>query len=192
MPDTLFEKEKSALGRLFKLVRDRAAGEAAVAAAFRDAADDAEREVQKARRQVAAARNKARSEIDEAYQQAVADLGAKYAGMQTATVKKRADAVRAAEDKFAAATEKAKAEYQERLWTLDSLLEAGEKEAEDHRLKLRRQAEQARKQVEATWARVEPGLHRVGLDRDDVAFRADRLPPPTDTDPEGKLEKCLE
>src|SRR5438874_857767 len=103
MTDTLFDRERTALARLRTLVRDRAAGEASIAAAYQTAADEAEREVSKARRLVATARNKAQNEIDEKYQQTVADLGAKYAGMQTAAARKRAETIRDAEDRFAVA-----------------------------------------------------------------------------------------
>ena len=192
MADSLFARERDALGRLLMLVRRRAEGEAAVATAYQAAAGEAEKDVQKARRQTAAARKKARDEVDEAYQQTVADVGAKYTGRQNAAARQRAETVRAAQDRFAATVEKTNAEYQDRLWTLDSLLEAGEKEAEDLRQKLRRQADTARKRIDEAWDRVTPTLDRVGLDRDDVAFSPDQLPPPTETDPEGKLEKCLE
>jgi hypothetical protein len=192
MTDHLFDRERTALSRLITLVRDRAAGEASIAATYQAADDDAEREVNRARRQIDASRKKAQNEIDDRYQQTVADLGAKYAGMQTAAARKRAETVRDAEDRCAVAVEKANTEYQDRLWTLDSLLEAGEKEADDFRIKLNRQAEGARKKGEALWGRVLPTLARVGTDREEMEFAQSKLPPPTETDPEGKVEKCLE
>jgi hypothetical protein len=192
MPDTLFDRERAALARLLALVRDRAEGENRIAAAHQEAAADAEREVQKGRRQVTHARKKAEDELEAARQQAAADIAAKYAGRQTAADRRRAEAVRGAEENFERTDEKLRTGYQERLWTLDSLFEAGEKEADDQLQKFLRTAEAGRKRVDAAWEAVAPLLARVGLDRDEVAFDQGRLPPPTPTDPEGKLQKCLE
>lgn len=192
MDDSLFAREVSTLMHLKSLVQERAVRETEIAQTYQTAADALEREWNKLRRAFTTARQKELSQIDDAYQQQVADIAAKYSGLLNACARHRAEAIRKAEDDFAVNLEQTNTEYQDRLWTLDSLLEAGEKEAKDERVKLHRMAESARKTAEATWQRIEPTLLRVGLEREDVIFPERNLPRPIQTDPEGKLERCLE
>jgi S-DNA-T family DNA segregation ATPase FtsK/SpoIIIE len=192
MSESLFDRERTALDRLLGLIQARAKGESEIAAAYETGADEIEKEIQKLRRQVAAGRKAARDAVDDAYQQRVAEMGAKYAGRQTAADTTRDESRRKAEDKFQDGDQKTRTKYQDRLWTIDSLVEAAEKEASDHHQKLVRQAESARKKFAETWAIVDPALAHVGLEKKDVEFPPERLPSPTPTDPEGKLQSCVE
>lgn len=192
MPEPLFDRERSALERLLNLIQDRARGEMEIAAAYEAGADEVEKEIQRTRRQLAAGRKNARDAVDEVYQQQVAEIAAKYAARQNAADTNRAEALKSVEDKFQDNDQKTRTKYQDRLWTIDSLVEAAEKEANDHHQKLVRQAESALKKFASTWTSVQPALERVGLTQSDVEFPAERLPSPTPTDPEGKLQSCIE
>ena len=179
MPDTLYDRERTALSTLLALVRDRADAEARVGELHRQAADEAEKEVQKARRKTAADRKKAKDDATDAHHAAAADIAAKYAGRQTAADRKRAEMVRAAEDTFERTDEKLRTAYKDRLWTIDSLFEAGEKEADDQMQKLVRQAETGHKRIAANWDEIAPHLTRVGWRRRTSSTRrtACRRPP---------------
>ncbi len=192
MSESLFDRERSALDRLLGLIHDRAKGETEIAAAYEAGADEIEKEIQKIRRQVAAGRKAARDAVDEAHQQRFADMSGRYAARQSAADTTRDEAIRKVEDRFQDSDQKTRTKYQDRLWTIDSLVEAAEKEANDHHQKLVRQAESARKKFADHWTRVEPALARVGLEKKDAEFPVERLPSPTPTDPEGKLQSCVE
>ncbi|QEL14937.1 FtsK/SpoIIIE domain-containing protein [Limnoglobus roseus] len=192
MSDALFDRERASLAKLLTLIRDRAKGETEIATTYQTAADETEKDIQKVRRQIAAGRKTARDATDDSYQKQLADMGAKYLGRQNAADSNRAEALRKIEEKFQDNDQKTRAKYQDRLWTIDSLIEAAEKEANDHHQKLVRQAEGARKKFAEVWKKVQPSLQRVGLQQADVEYPADRLPSPTPTDPEGKLQSCVE
>lgn len=192
MSDALFDRERSALAKLLTLIKDRAAGETSIATTYQTAADETEKDIQKIRRQIATGRKKGRDDVDEWYQQQIADMGAKYTGRQNAADSNRAELLRKVEEKFQDNDQKTQTKYKDRLWTIDSLVEAAEKEANDHHQKLVRQADGARKKFAEVWKKVQPALARVGLEQSDVEYPADRLPTPTPTDPEGKLQSCVE
>jgi DNA segregation ATPase FtsK/SpoIIIE-like protein len=190
--ETLFERERNALAKLVRLARERAASETAVADRYQTETESAERDATKGRRQAEA--NKARRatevEADHATKRAEID-GAAEAGRATAAAR-RADAVRKLNDKADAAENDARTRHKEKLWTLASVLEAGEKEADDARVKLERQVTEAEERIAGYWEGIAPFLARVGLKQADVSFPEEKLPTPTQTDPVGKLEKCME
>ena len=95
-------------------------------------------------------------------------------------------------NQFSTALEKTRTEYKDKLWTADSLLEAGEKEARDRYDDLKRKVAASARRIEGIWSEAAPRLARVRLTREKVAFDPARLPAPTPTDPVGKVQKCLE
>lgn len=190
--DTLFDREQSALAKLQQLVRDRAAGEKAVTEGHIAATTDAEREVQKARRTIASARKKVIDELESGHQLAVREIASRYDAAQRDTDQKRVELRKKTVDHFSAALESARSKYQDKQWTIDSMLEAGEKEAADQHQDLKRKAAASAKRAEAVWTTAEPRLASVRLTREQVTFDARRLPPPIVTDPLGKVQKCLE
>ncbi len=192
MSESLYSREHAALTRLLKLIENRAQGEAEIAAAYQTGADEIEKEIQRTRRQIAVGRKAARDAADEAYQAQLADTTAKYTSRQDAADTTRAEALSTIESRFRDGDQKTRTKYQDRLWTIDSLVEAAEKEANDHHQKLVRQAQTARKKFAESWERVLPALQRVGLTQKEVEFPPERLPSPTPTDPEGKLQSCVE
>jgi hypothetical protein len=192
MAESLFEREHSALARLRSLIVERAAGEACVAATWQQAADEAEKEVAKARKQIAASRKKATDEREAAYEELASGIIKKYDSRQTAADQKRIEELKYSLGKFEEANEKTRAAYKDRLWTVDSLFEAGEREADDELQKQVRKAEAGRRRADSAWAGVDPVLDRVGVTRADIAFPEEHLPPPTVTDPDGYMVKKLE
>src|SRR5204863_9030442 len=140
-------------------------------------------EVTRARKQIAASRKKATDEQEAAYEQLASAVIAKYEARQTSADQKRIEELKYALGKFEEANEKTRSAYKDRLWTVDSLFEAGEREIADDLQKQIRKAEAGRKRADATWAEVDPVLDRVGIPRAEIAFDEVHLPPPTATDP---------
>ncbi len=189
---SLFDRQQNALGRLQSLVRDRAAAERDIPAAFQAAVDAAEREANKGRKANAAARKRAEDELAAEREQTQQATGLDFARRFTEVERYAVDTKKKTEEQHKTAEEALKTEYKDRLWTADSLLEAGEKEAADHKADLDRVAKAADEQTAARWERAEPLLAAVNLTQEQVSFSPDRLPPFATSDHEGKLEKCQE
>ena len=189
---TLFDRQHATLAALQQLVRERAAAERDIAGAYQTAADAAEREVGRGRKQNAASRKKAEDELTAAHEQQKQETTHDFAKRFTELERWAMDTKGRTEDQHKAAETTLKTEYKDRLWTADSLLEAGEKDATDRKADLDRVAAAAAEQLGGWWERTEPLLASVNLSRDGVEFPADRLPPFAVTDYEGKLEKGLE
>ncbi len=187
---SFFDRERAAFARLLQLVRDRAAGERAIADAFAAAAAEADREVQKARRTNAAARKKALEELESAHRAAMADLTGRSDAALADADRKRHEVRKRAVNEFSAALEETRGKHRDKLWTVDSLYEAGEKEARDRYEELKRKVAASAKRIEGIWAEAGPRLARVGVARDTVA--ADPARPPASTDPVGEVQQRLD
>lgn len=192
MPASLFERERAALSRLQVLVRDRAAAEARVAAAWQQAADEAEKEVNKARKAIAVSRKRAIDDEESKYEQTAQEIISKYEQRQRAADSKRIRDLEFALGRFQEADEKTRTAWKDRLWTINALFEAGQKEIDEDRQKLLRKAESGRRRAESDWAVVDPVLQRAGVRRAEIHFEESLLPAPTETDPEGYMTKKLE
>ena len=70
----LFDQERTALGRLQQLVKERSTAEQEIASAYQAVTLDADREVQRARRLISNARKKATEELDSDHRAALADM----------------------------------------------------------------------------------------------------------------------
>lgn len=188
----LFDRQRDALARLQQLVRDRATAERDIAAIHQAAVDSAEREVNKGRKANTTARKKADDELiaerEQTLQATSLDFARRFADLEKTTL----DTKRRTEEQHKTAEENLKTEYKDRLWTIDSLLEAGEKEATDKKADLDRVARAAEDQIASKWEHAEPLLSAVNLSRELVSFSADKLPAFATSDHEGKLEKCME
>ncbi|WP_161967397.1 FtsK/SpoIIIE domain-containing protein [Fimbriiglobus ruber] len=190
--NSLFDQQRTALARLQQLVRDRSTGERSVSDTFDAAAAEADREVQKARRTLAAARKKAHDELLTAHETAMEEIGTRSDTARADADRGRLDTRKKMVDQFSAQLKTARSEYQDKIWTVDSLYEAAEKETTDRYQELKRTVATATKHVAAAWDTATTVLVRTGLSRERVAFDPARLPPPTPTDPIGKVQKCLE
>jgi hypothetical protein len=191
--EMLFDVERGALGNLQTLVRDRAAAEEALKEAHRIAIEAADREVQKARKAIASARKRALDELAENQSNAEDACAEQFNNAEGVQGAEYREAKRALEQHKNATDAKLKNEYRERIWTVDSMMEAMQKEADEIKAKLDRQAESGAHSLAKLWKRAESVLGNLSLDRDDVEYPVERLPAPTPTkDYEGKLEKGLE
>jgi len=193
MPEeTLFDIECRALGNLQKLVRDRAAAEESLKETHRSALEAAEREVQKSRKAIASSRQRAFDELAENQAGAEAECAERFDNAQGVEGAEYRESKRLLDQQTKAAEAKLKEEYRERLWTVDSMAEAMQKEADLIRAKLDRHAEKGTATLAKHWDRVETVLQDFKLDREDVDYKH-HLPEATATeDREGMLDKWLE
>ncbi len=190
--ETLFERERSALSRLIALVRTRAAGETILTETFTTATTEADREVQKLRRSISGSRKRAAEEYQTSHEAAVAANNTQHDASEVEAEKTRRALRKKTVDQYSDKLQKLRLEYEDKLWTVDSLREAGDKEATDNYQDLKRKVASVGRHLETNWAEAGTVLGRVKLTRDMVAFNPTRLPSPTPTDPVGKLQKCVE
>ena len=190
MSSNFFDRERAALVRLTEAVRARAAAEADLAAAFQAASDKAEREVARARRTTAAARDKALAEIDAAHAAAEQEIAGRHDVAQFAANRARDEKRAATDERFKGAEAAAQAEYRDRLWTIDSVLEGGEKKALDQMESLQRKAAGGTERVAELWDEAADPLARGGVKRPDVEYHG-TLPDATDDDPITDMQKAL-
>src|SRR4051794_12688198 len=114
--DSLFDRQRDALATLQRLVRERAAGEAAAETAYGTAVTDAERDVQKARRQLAAARKHATEDLADAHHRTMTDFETYYATALADADKDRLADRKKTVNHYSAALEKARGEFQDKTW----------------------------------------------------------------------------
>src|SRR5437868_14432005 len=129
MSDLFFDRERAALSRLAEANKARVAAEAELAAAFQAAADKAERDVNRGRKTNATGREHELGGLDAAHTAAHGALVRKFDAEQFALTRARDDKRSTLTEKYRAAEQRGQAEYKDKLWSIDSQLEAGEKEA---------------------------------------------------------------
>jgi hypothetical protein len=189
MSSSYFDRERTALVRLTDTIRKRAEAEAQLAAAFQAASDKAEREVSRARKTNAAAREKELAELDAAHAKATHEIAARFDAEQHAAIRARDQRRVVIVDKFKAAEQRGRTEYKDRLWSLDSLLEAGEKKAHDQMELLQRKAAAGKERVEELWQEATPLLARVRIPRERVEYSG--ALPGGDDDPINRMDKAI-
>ena len=187
-----FDRQQASLRLLQTLVRERAAGETALGETYAATVDAAEKEIAKTRRVLGTAKARALGEHESERAASEAQMQSIHSDSESAATSEYQQTKTRTEQKHRAAEAQIKSETRDRIWTVDSLHEAGEKQASELKMSRLRTAKLAGEQIERQWTTAETVLQRVRLSRDDVEFRASRLPSPIKTDPEGKLEKCLE
>jgi hypothetical protein len=191
--ESLFEVERNALASLQKLVRERKAAEEVLAESHRTACEAAEKEIQKARKAIASARKRAEEELAESLANAAEECAERFDNAEGVEQAEYREAKRLLDQQANAADAKLKNEYRERLWTIDSMAEAMQKEADTIKARLIREAEKGGQSLAKLWARAEAVLGEFGVSRGSVEYPRDRLPAPTATaDHEGMLQKALE
>ncbi|HSQ57244.1 MAG TPA: serine/threonine-protein kinase, partial [Gemmata sp.] len=191
MSENYFDRERAAVARLTDAIRNRIAAESALAAEFEAASDRADREVNRARKSNSAARQSELGRIDETHTQTVGAIKRKYDAEQFTTDRSRDERHNVTTSKYREAEQRGRTEYKDRIWHVDSMLEAGEKAAKDQLELLQRKAAGGTEQVQAIWSSAEPILARGRVERSSVEFVGD-LPAPSDDDPITRMNKALQ
>src|SRR5262245_46667237 len=190
MAENFFDRERAALARLTDAVRARVAAEAELTTALQLAAEKAERELARARRSNALARQSELGRIDETHAEAAAAVSRKYDAEQFTADRAWDDRRTQTSERFKTAEQRGRTEYKDRLWHIDSMLEAGEKAAKEQLEALQRKAVGGTEEVAALWAAAGPVLARGRVRRSDVEYHGE-LPPPSDDDPITRMNKAV-
>ena len=153
---------------------------------------DAERDIGRARRQLASSAKKTADDTEQQHAEAVRSIGERYAAAEAEAAEVRQSLRARTVTQYSAQLQKLRSEFEDKNWTIDSLKEAADKEATDKHTAHVREAALAEKHLADRWVAVGPKLARARLDRPAVSFDPTRLPSATATDPVGKLQKSLE
>jgi DNA segregation ATPase FtsK/SpoIIIE, S-DNA-T family len=191
MSENCFDRQRAAIVRLTDAVRDRAAAEAELSAVYEAEVERAEREANRARKSNASARESELGRIDEQHVSAAGAIERKYDAEQFTADRSRDDRRATTTERFKAAEERGRTEHADRLWHIDSMLEAGEKAAKEQLESLQRKAAGGTERVAAIWGEAEPALARGRVTRAEVET-AGELPTPSDDDPITRMNKALQ
>jgi len=159
----LHDREREALRELLRLVDERVAAEQACQEAFDNAKTIAKRDVAKARKIVAAERERERQAITMAQDEARRTIQDKFVSEQAAADRLHQFTSQEAGHRRQSDDEKTQTQYSDAIWTADSLYEAAEKQANEQFDVLKRKATAGQEAIEATWARAQPFFARVGM-----------------------------
>jgi hypothetical protein len=191
MPENFFDLERDASIRLIEAVQARSAAEAELTSAFQVAAEKAEREIARARKSNAAARQSELSRIDETHTQTETEIGRKYDAEHFALARLREENRERKTEKYTAAEQRGRSEYKDRIWHIDSMLEAGEKAAKEQLESLQRKAAGGLERVQRLWDDTEPLLRRGRVLRSEIEFTGE-MPQPSDDDPISRMNRGLQ
>src|SRR5262245_1175495 len=191
MPENFFDRQRAAVVRLADTAHARATAEAELTAAHEAAVERAEREIARARKSNATAREGEIGRIDQTHADSAGTIERKYDAEQYAADRSRDDRRVQLGANSRSAEQKGGTEHNDRRWHVDSMLEAGEKAAKEQLDSLQRKAAGGTERVAALWAEAEPALARTRVNRADVEF-AGELPPPGDDDPITRMNKAIQ
>ena len=191
MSENCFDRQRAAVVRLTEAVRARAAADAELKAVYEAAVERAEREASRARKSNAAARDGELGRIDETHTASAGAIERKYDAEQYAADRGRDDRRTTTTEKFKSAEDRGRTEHADRLWHIDSMLEAGEKAAKEQLESLQRKAAGGTERIAVLWSQAEPALGRGRVTRAEVEVTG-QLPHPNDDDPITRMNKSLQ
>ena len=191
MPENFFDRERAAVVQLTDAISARAAADAELTVSYEAAVERAEREVARARKSNATGREGELGRIDEMHVSSLGTIERKYDSEQYAIDRNRDDRRVQTGEKYRAAEQRGRTEFNDRLWHIDSMLEAGEKAAKEQLELLHRKAAGGTEQVDALWAEAEAALARGRVKRADVEIKGE-LSPPSDDDPITRMNKGIQ
>src|SRR6478672_11060631 len=131
MPENSFDRQRAAVIQLADAVSARAAAEAELASLHEAAVEQAEREANRARKSNTSAREGELGRIDGTHESAATAIERRYDAEQYAADRGRDDRKTQTAERYKAAEQRGRTELADRLWHVDSMLEAGEKAAKE-------------------------------------------------------------
>lgn len=185
-----FERQQAALSRLVELVGHRAATERRLAEEHEAVVSDNDKQMGKLRKAVAAEQAEFHAEEDELHEKNLLAIRDKAEQSATQADEKRFDVRKRTVDQYSAALEKNRTKLSEKLWTLDSILEANEKEAKDRLAERGRVVSNARKRLDELAGQSVPRMATVQLAPPSMGT-ADESDPLPGSDPSSALSEAL-
>ncbi len=159
----LYPRQREALMSWSRLRADRETTIASLQSSYGEQTQSAEREWKRQHKKLTSERDEELNRLDSDWQQSAAELQ-RWDQETEERIHQQDNQDRAKlqqtylEEREALATA-----LQDTRWTLDSLLEAGRKEAEGERDRFLRQLRQVRKRSETIWTSVQPAFEKVNL-----------------------------
>ena len=124
-----FDRQQASFRLLQTLVRERAAGETALGETYAATVDAAEKEIAKVRRVLGTAKARALGEHAAERAASESQMQSIHSDLESAATSEYRQTKTRTEQKQRAAEAQIKSETRDRIWTVDSLHEAGEKQA---------------------------------------------------------------
>jgi DNA segregation ATPase FtsK/SpoIIIE-like protein len=168
MPDLLFDRERAALGELWRLIEERRAGEDDVAVGAARAEELAVDAGEKARQALAKNQERELAELDAAAQKEQEELTERFAGEEAAAQRFLADSRRHLEAEEKNGRARVDGALKDALWMADSVSEGERKHLQEQLDAVRNKVASAEERSDALWAEIEPLLDRVDLEREDI------------------------
>ncbi len=160
--------ERQALRDLLQLMEERAAAHQGCKDQYENAKVEANRDATRARKTIAADRERERQAISTAWEEARRSIQEKHRQEQAAADKLRDFTINESKQRARTEEDKTQTSYADALWTADSLHEAAEKQAKEQIDILKRKAAAATEAIESAWNEAAPFLQRGRVSREEV------------------------
>lgn len=187
----LFDLERSALRDLVTLVESRATTEATAREACATTLASAEKELARARKQIALSRERDMGTLTSSYQQTQEKIAEQFATQSSAIDAELVSSRTRANQEGDAAEKEARTALQDARWTAESVFEAAEKRANDQREEAKRYAAKIEERIKLLWQSAEGPLARAMLVREDIEVPASRADVGVIVDPIQTIDERL-
>jgi len=168
MSELLFDRQRTALCELLRLLEDRRQVETELTTTCAGTQESSHEEVERARRDLHASRECELAGLDARFEEEQKALTAKHAAEEAAGQRALIEARRRLEADETKSRERLESQRKDAVWTCDSLLEGGQKRVQEELSNLEHQVAANAKQTTALWGRLAPMLARFRLEREDL------------------------
>jgi hypothetical protein len=168
MPDLLFDRERAALGELWRLIEERRAGEDDVTVAAARAEELAVDAGAQARQALARTQERELADLDATAEMEVEELTARAVADEATAQRFMDDTRRRLETEEKTGRARIDGALKDALWMADSVAEGQRKHLQEQLDTVQHKVGAAAERGEALWQEVDSLLARVELDRDDV------------------------
>src|SRR5258707_8334748 len=191
MPDLLFDRQRGALDELWRLIEERRQGEAELTFSSAQAEETAVEKGERARKHLANKQEGELAALDAAFHQEQKDLTNRQAIEEVAAQRALIESRQRLETAERAERDRIGEEMRDALWMAESVLEGGQKRAQEQLEVVRHQLAGVEERIATLWQSVELLLARFDLVREDVTPSGKLAKPPAKTspDPEGPLSR---
>ncbi len=192
MPDLLFDRQRTALIELWRLIEERRQGEEELAFSASRAEEAVLEKGEKSSKTLAVNQDRELAELDAAFQKEQEVLTSQQEAEEEAAQQALVDHVDQLETAEKEERTSIEDELKDALWMAESVAEGGQKRVQLQLATVQRQTVEVEERINALWQEVEPLLARFDLAREDVK-PASKLPksdadaPP---DPQAPLAKA--
>jgi DNA segregation ATPase FtsK/SpoIIIE, S-DNA-T family len=180
MPDLLFDRQRTALVELRRLIEERLHGEEELAGSFTRREKAAVEKGERATRTLASQQERDLAQRDAAYQKDQEELAHSQAAVELAAQRKLQDDRQRLDTREQQGRALIASALKEALWMADSVAEGGQKRVQQQLESVQNQVADLKQRSAALWEEAEALLARFDLDSEDVEPRV--KPPKADGD----------